>query len=157
MPRIAIRLYDHVRDARKFAALNYRTFRDSIPPDDPISEEEFRRHHAWLLKHFEPQDTDKNTVFVAELDGKYAGHCWIGTQTDFFTRRVDPWIFDLSVYPEFRGNGVARALHFAAEQHLRDRGYKAVGLQVMTHNPGAAAMYQNFGYEPRANSMRKKL
>ena len=51
MGRIAIRLYDHLRDARKFAALNYQTFRDSIPEDEPISEAEFKRHHAWLLQH----------------------------------------------------------------------------------------------------------
>jgi GNAT superfamily N-acetyltransferase len=157
MSRIAIRLYDHARDARKFVALNYRTFRDSIPPDERMTEDDFRQHHAWLMKHFAPHDTHKNTVFVAELDGIYAGHCWVGTQTDFFTRRVDPWIFDLSVYPEFRGKGVAKALHFAAEQHLRDEGFEIVGLQVMAQNADAAAMYAKFGYVPRANSMKKKL
>jgi ribosomal protein S18 acetylase RimI-like enzyme len=157
MPRIQIRLYEHARDAKKFAALNYRTFRDSIPPEEPISEDEFRKHHAWLLKHFAPQDVDKNTVFVAECDGKYAGHCWLGTQTDFFTRRVDPWIFDLSVYPEFRANGIAKALHFAAEQYLRESGFKLVGLQVMAHNAEAAEMYRKLGYTTRATSLKKQL
>jgi ribosomal protein S18 acetylase RimI-like enzyme len=157
MPRISIRLYDHGRDAKKFAALNYRTFRDSIPPEEHMSEADFRQHHAWLLKHFAPQETDKNTVFVAEFDSHYAGHCWLGTQTDFFTRRVDPWIFDLSVYPEFRGKGIAKALHFAAEQHLRSQGHKLVGLQVMAHNAEAAEMYRKLGYTTRANSLKKNL
>jgi ribosomal protein S18 acetylase RimI-like enzyme len=157
MPRISIRLYEHARDAKKFAALNYQTFRDSIPPNEHMPEAEFRQHHAWLLKHFAPADTDKNTVLVAECDGSYAGHCWLGTQTDFFTRRVDPWIFDLSVAQEFRGQGIAKALHFAAEQHLRGQGFKLVGLQVMAHNTEAAEMYRKFGYTPRAISMKKKL
>jgi len=156
-PAIQIRLYDHLRDAGKFAALNYRTFRDSIPEDEPISEAEFKQHHAWLLKHFAPNDRSKNTVFVAELDGHYAGHCWIGSQTDFFTRRQDPWIFDLSVCLEFRGRGVAKALHAAAEQYLRELGCRVIGLQVMAHNKDAAELYEKLGYKPRAISLKRTL
>ena len=157
MGGILIRRYDHLRDQRKFAALNYTTFRDSIPQDEFVDEQEFRQHHAWLLRHFAPQDAQKNTVFVAELDGKYAGHCWLGQQTDFFTRRIDPWIFDLSVYPELRGRGVARALHEAAEGFLRESGYKQIGLQVMAHNEDAARLYEKLGYKPRAFSLKKLL
>lgn len=152
-----IRLYDHVRDARKFAALNYTTFRDSIPQSEFVDEDDFKRHHAWLLKQFAPQDVKRNTVFVAEVDGEYAGHCWLGQQTDFFTRRVDPWIFDLSVVPKFQGNGIARALHDAVEKHIRQQGYKLIGLQVMAHNTGAAEMYRKFGYVERAYSLKKHL
>jgi ribosomal protein S18 acetylase RimI-like enzyme len=157
MGQIRIRRYDHLRDQRKFTELNYRTFRDSIPPDEAVDETEFKRHHAWLLSHFAPHDARKNTVFVAELEGSYAGHCWLGHQTDFFTRRVDPWVFDLSVYPEFRRMGVARALHDAAEKFLREQGFEVVGLQVMAHNRQAAAMYEKFGYQPRAVSLKKTL
>ncbi|MBX3458982.1 MAG: GNAT family N-acetyltransferase [Planctomycetes bacterium] len=152
-----IRDYDHKRDAAAFRALNYRTFRDSIPPDEPVNEAEFRRHYEWLLGHFAPQDASRNTVFVAEVDSRYAGHIWIGTQTDFFTRRVDPWVFDLSVAAEFRGKGVARALHEHATAWLRKSGAKVVGLQVMAHNKEAAAMYEKLGYKPRAHSLKLSL
>jgi ribosomal protein S18 acetylase RimI-like enzyme len=152
-----IRLYDHARDGRSFAALNYRTFRDSVPDEESVDEQEFKRHHAWILTHFAPHDARKATVLVAEIDGHYAGHCWIGEQTDFFTRRSDAWIFDLSVVPEFRGMGVARALHQAAEEHLRRLGHKLVGLQVMAHNRAAAEMYRKFGYRARAFSLKKEL
>ena len=152
-----IRLYDRARDARSFAALNYRTFRDSVPQSEFVDEAQFKQHHAWLLKHFAPNDPKRNTVFVAEVDGEYAGHCWLGSQTDFFTRRVDPWIFDLSVLPKFQGHGVARALHDAVEKHVRQRGAKLIGLQVMAHNDGAAAMYEKLGYTPRALSLKKDL
>lgn len=152
-----IRSYDHRRDAAAFRALNYRTFRDSVPADEPVNESEFKRHYEWLLGHFMPQDASRNTVFVAELDGRYAGHIWLGTQTDFFTRRVDPWIFDLSVLPEFRGKGVARALHEHAVKWLRDSGARIVGLQVMAHNSEAAEMYARLGYQPRAHSLKLTL
>ncbi|MCA8914896.1 MAG: GNAT family N-acetyltransferase [Planctomycetes bacterium] len=157
MGGIRIRRYDHLRDQRKFAALNFATFRDSIPQDEFVDEAEFKQHHAWLLRHFAPHDPRKNTVFVAEFDEKYAGHCWLGQQTDFFTRRVDPWIFDLSVYPEFRGRGVAKALHATAVQFLQDAGFKRLGLQVMAHNADAAGLYDKLGYEPRSVSLKKLL
>ncbi|MBE7492913.1 MAG: GNAT family N-acetyltransferase [Planctomycetes bacterium] len=157
MSELAIRDFEPARDWREFALLNYRTFRDSIPPDEPVNEDEFRRHHHWLLGHFAPNDPGRNKVFVAELGGRYAGHCWIGSQTDFFTRRVDPWIFDLSVKPEFRRRGIARALHARAEQYVRATGAPFLGLQLMAHNDAAAKLYERLGYRARAVSMKKKL
>lgn len=157
MPGPVIRDFDPPRDWREFALLNYRTFRDSVPPDEPVNEEDFKRHHHWLLGHFAPSDPGRNQVYVAEFDGRYAGHCWIGTQTDFFTRRVDPWIFDLSVKPEFRRKGIARALHAKAEQWVRAQGLPWLGLQVMAHNQAAAGLYASLGYQPRAISMKKKV
>jgi GNAT superfamily N-acetyltransferase len=154
---VQIRLYDHARDMRSFRALNFRTFYESIPKQEAVSEDQFSRHYEWLITHFAPQDKGRSTVFVAEVDGQYAGHIWLGTQTDFFTRRVDPWIFDLSVVAPFRGRGIARALHDHAIAFLRKRGSRVVGLQVMAGNPGAAAMYAKLGYLPRATSMKLEL
>lgn len=152
-----IRAYDHRRDAASFRALNQRTFRDSVPPGEPVNEAEFRKHHAWLLEHFAPQDPARSTVFVAEVDGRYAGHIWIGTQTDFFTRRTDPWIFDISVLPEFRRKGIARRLHDQALQHLRATRQSTVGLQVMAHNEVAAKFYARLGYQTRASSLMRRV
>lgn len=154
---LIIRRLEPRRDWADFAALNYATFRASIPADETTPEDEFRRHHAWLLAQFAPQDTRRNTVWVAELAGQYAGHCWVGTQTDFFTRRVDPWIFDLSVAPAFRRRGIATALHAAVLAQARAEGAAFLGLQVMAHNEAAAALYARLGYSPRGVSMKLPL
>jgi ribosomal protein S18 acetylase RimI-like enzyme len=154
---IRIRDYNHRRDADCFRALNMRTFRDSVPDDEPVDEHAFLRHYDWLLHTLAPHDRKRSRVFVAEIDGEYAGHLWLGTQNDFFTRRPDPWIYDLSVAPEFRGRGVARALHDHAIQWLKERGSKLVGLQVMAHNAAAARLYESLGYKPRAVSMKLDL
>ncbi len=154
---IRIRQYDHKRDAASFRALNYRTFRESVPPSEQIDESDFRRHYDWLINHFMPHDQTRNTVFVAEIDNRYAGHIWLGTQTDFFTRRVEPWVFDLSVAEEFQGRGIARALHEHTAGWLRQRGAKVVGLQVMAHNKEAAEVYLKLGYAPRATSLKLDL
>lgn len=154
---LIIRHMEPRRDWADFAALNYETFRASIPADEPVAEDEFRRHHAWLLAQFAPQDTRRNTVWVAESGGQYAGHCWVGTQTDFFTRRVDPWIYDLSVAPAFRRRGIATALHAAALAQARSDGAAFLGLQVMAHNHAAAALYARLGYAPRGISMKRPV
>jgi ribosomal protein S18 acetylase RimI-like enzyme len=153
---ITIRDLDPQRDWAEFVALNYRTFRDSVPGDEPIDEAEFKQHHQWLIAHFAPNDPRKAKVFVAEVNGAYAGHVWVGNQTDFFTKRQDPWIFDLSVKPACRRQGVASALHARAEQWVRARGGPFIGLQVMAHNEAATKLYARLGYKPRAISMMKK-
>jgi ribosomal protein S18 acetylase RimI-like enzyme len=153
----SIRLYEHPRDQKNFDALNYRTFRDSIPADEPIDEEFFRSHHRWLLERYAPWDGTRNTILVAEVGGKYAGHCWIGTQTDFFTRVEEPWIYDISVMPAFRRRGLASTMLKAAQDFLRERGFKNVGLQVIAHNEAARKMYEKFGYAPHAISLRRAL
>jgi GNAT superfamily N-acetyltransferase len=150
-----IREFDQKRDWAEFIALNFRTFKDSIPPDEPVAEEEFRKQHQWIIEHFAPADTRRNRVFVAEIDGKYAGHVWVGSQSDFFTRRSGPWIFDLSIKPEYRRRGLAKALHARAERWVKSQGFGAIGLQVMAHNEAAAALYHKLGYSARAVSMKK--
>ncbi|GIK53034.1 MAG: Mycothiol acetyltransferase [Planctomycetes bacterium] len=152
-----IRLYEHSRDERAFVALNYRTFRESIPPSETIDEEFFRRHHRWLLERYAPHDGARNTVLVAEVNGRYAGHCWIGMQIDFFTRAEEPWIFDISVMPEFRRRGLARAMLAAAQDFLRSRGFKFLGLQVMAHNAAARKLYEKLGYTTHSVTLRKGL
>ena len=154
---VSIRPYSHSRDSKEFLALNFRTFRDSVPPDEEIDDLAFRVHHRWLMKTFAPEDPSRNTILVAEIDGVYAGHCWIGTQTEFFTRAIAPWIFDLSVKPEFRRRGVATKLHDAARDHLRKTGADRLGLQVMAHNRDAAKLYEKLGYEVRAVSLTRPL
>jgi ribosomal protein S18 acetylase RimI-like enzyme len=153
----SIREYNHRTDAEHFRALNMRTFRDSVPRDEYVDENAFLRHYQWLLETLAPHDRKRSQVFIAEVDGRYAGHCWLGTQTDFFTRRPDPWIYDLSVVPEFRGAGVARALHDHAVRWLKERGSRIVGLQVMAHNTAAASLYESLGYRPRAVSLKLDL
>ncbi len=153
----SIRLYDHSRDAKSFVALNFRTFRDSIPPADSVDEAFFRQHHQWLLERYAYTDAKRNTVLVAEVGGQYAGHCWIGTQTDFFTRAEEPWIFDISISPGFRRRGLGTAMLKAAENFLHSRGFSTVGLQVMAHNDAARKMYESLGYAPHSFSLRKAL
>ncbi|MCF6227356.1 MAG: GNAT family N-acetyltransferase [Planctomycetes bacterium] len=152
-----IRKFQFPSDVPAFKTLNFRTFRDSIPASEPVDEAAFEAHYQWLLKQFTPFDADKSVIWVAEVDGVYAGHLWLGTQVDFFTKRADPWIFDLSVLSEHRRMGIARELHDMAIEYLKEIGHKRIALQVMAHNTGAAKLYEGLGYKPRASSLFREL
>lgn len=152
-----IRSFDAHRDWAHFAALNYRTFRDSIAPGEAVDEDGFKRHHQWLLEHYAPADLAKNTILVADFAGEYGGHCWLGTQIDFFTRETEAWVFDLTVDARFRRRGAGKALVSAAQALMRARGFKHMGLQVMAHNPTAQELYRKLGFEVAAFKLRKIL
>lgn len=152
-----IRGFDPRTDWAPFVALNYATFRQSIAPGDAVDEEGFRRHHQWLMEHYQPANPAKNTILVADFGGDYGGHCWLSTQTDFFTREDEAWVFDLSIDPKYRRRGAARALMAAAQALMKARGLRHIGLQVMAHNAQAQALYRKLGFDVAAYKLRKKL
>jgi hypothetical protein len=98
-----IREFDQKRDWAEFIALNFRTFKDSIPPDEPVAEEEFRKQHQWIIEHFAPADTRRNRVFVAEIDGKYAGHVWVGNGKIVRTGSPKYQQFSFAIYNQAMG------------------------------------------------------
>ncbi|MCC6575277.1 MAG: GNAT family N-acetyltransferase [Planctomycetes bacterium] len=152
-----IRYFDARRDWPQFVALNFQTFRDSIPPGEMVDEEGFRRHHQWLMDHYAPADPARGTILVAELGTEYVGHCWLSSQTDFFTREDEAWVFDLTVAPKFRRQGAARALMAAAQAMAKSRGLRHIGLQVMGHNREAQALYAKLGFNVASYKLRMPI
>ena len=52
----------------------------------------------------------------------------------------------MAVYPEFRGQGVARLLMEEAESEARHQNYTEVSLIVFAENVAAFRFYENLGY-----------
>ena len=52
----------------------------------------------------------------------------------------------VAVYPEYRGQGVARRLMAAAESEARSQGFETASLHVYAENHGAVALYEKLGY-----------
>lgn len=152
-----IRPFKNPADVAAFKRLNLRTFRDSIPANEEVDESAFNVHYQWLLKQFAPFNADKNVIWVADVEGQYVGHLWLGTQVDFFTKRADPWIFDLTVDKKFQRIGIAKQLHDTALDYLKQHGFKRIALQVMAHNQGAAKLYEGLGYKARASSLMREI
>jgi ribosomal protein S18 acetylase RimI-like enzyme len=57
------------------------------------------------------------------------------------------WISNLTVDPDVRQRGVARAMLSAGIAHLRSRGASSVTLGVDADNPAPFRLYQSVGFE----------
>ncbi|MCA8938895.1 MAG: GNAT family N-acetyltransferase [Planctomycetes bacterium] len=154
-----IRTPSNDHDWSRFEALNFSTFFASMPPYEKLTEKQFRKQHKELLARYSPRfHSDRGAVLIAANDQHdYLGHNWLGAQTDFFTGANLPWVFDLTVMPEFRGQGVGRFLMDDCVFRVRTLGFKMIGLQVMAHNIDAERFYQRYGFFPKAHSMVMKL
>ena len=149
-----IREFSPAKDWGRFAALNFQTFFDSIPADDAVSREQFKKLHPELLKRYVPSEPSRGMITVAAGSADdYFGHCWLGVQTEFFTNRPVPWIFDLTVREEYRGKGIGRLLLKDCMFRVRKMGHVHIGLQVMHHNHRALAFYEREGFTFRSHGM----
>jgi len=68
------------------------------------------------------------------------------------------WINYLAVLPEYRKQGIGRALMLEAEARLLARGCPKINLQIRTGNTGVIAFYESIGYlDDKATSLGKRL
>ncbi len=88
---------------------------------------------------------------VAWQGGTPVGHVllkWSGTDDKPMASRLRdcPDIEDLFVSPGLRSRGIGSRLLAAAEELVRQRGYRRVGLGVGIDNPRAHSLYLRHGY-----------
>ena len=86
-------------------------------------------------------------VFVARVDGKFAGFAGIAPKWDYSQRLRHCGKGGTWVMPEFRRRGVATALwREGILPFCHDAGFHHVGHFVMAHNERAIAFYENLGF-----------
>ena len=85
-------------------------------------------------------------VLLALAEGSPVGVavCFLGLST--FRARPLLNIHDLAVLPEWRGQGIGRALLAAAEDRARQRGCCRLTLEVQDTNERALRLYERFGF-----------
>ena len=83
--------------------------------------------------------------FVAEVDGKVIGAVWTRIMNDY--GHIDDSIpsFAISLYKDFRGQGIGTSLMEEMLALLRDRGYKKASLSVQKANY-AYRLYLKVGF-----------
>jgi len=123
-----------------------RRLHDTRPPGEAMAD----AYLAWML---ERAATAGGAVFVAEVDGAFAGFAagWV-EESASLAETPDSNRFgfasDLCVLPAFRGRGVAGLLLAALEAHLARAGVARVRLYVLATNASARAAYERAGYRP---------
>lgn len=83
---------------------------------------------------------------VAECDGKIVGAVWVRVMDDYGHVDNQTPSLAISLYPDYRGQGIGTQLLRQMMELLRQKGYAQVSLSVQKENY-ALRMYQKAGFE----------
>jgi ribosomal protein S18 acetylase RimI-like enzyme len=122
------------------------------PPADPL-----RDSAHWAASVAQPLAT----TFVAELQaGQLAGFITVAIQDESHSL-MQPIrtgrIGTIGVTPEWRGQGIGRALMQEAQEWVKARGAIELRLHVWAFNQAARRLYDELGYELRMLTLAKPL
>ena len=84
--------------------------------------------------------------FVAEVDGKIVGAVWVRIMNDYGHIDDETPSLAISLYKEYRGFGIGKAMMKEILTLLKSHGYSRVSLSVQKANY-AAKMYLKIGFE----------
>lgn len=112
----------------------------SPPPESIIMQPELQVY----INDFGRKKDD--TAFVAEVDGKAAGAVWARIMNDYGHIDDSTPSLAISLYKEYRGQGIGTALLQEMLSVLKQKGYARTSLAVQKANY-AVKMYQKAGFE----------
>ncbi len=81
------------------------------------------------------------SFFTAVVGDTPVGTLWLSTE------RPMAFVYDIEVHETQRRKGYGEAMMNAGARWCRDRGHRALGLNVFAHNPNARALYDKLGYQ----------
>lgn len=95
-------------------------------------------------------------LWVAQHDGRVAGYLAVTLGFSLEYRGRDAFIDELYVAPFARGAGLGREAIRLAEAYCRERGVRALHLEVEPHREAARALYRDSGFQalPRTRMTR---
>ncbi|MFH0713728.1 MAG: GNAT family N-acetyltransferase [Candidatus Micrarchaeota archaeon] len=103
--------------------------------------------------------TRKAVVFIAEIDGKCAGHILVELKTlpKCYVIKLEAYISELFVKKEYRRKGIATRLLAEAEKWGKKKHAAQFGLTVNVQNKNAQACYSKFGLQVQRFKMIKEI
>ncbi len=96
------------------------------------------------IADFGKQKHDK--AMVAEVEGKVIGAVWARIMQDYGHIDDDTPSLSISLYKQYRGQGIGTALLTKMLYGLKEAGYKQASLSVQKAND-AVRLYQRLGFE----------
>lgn len=94
---------------------------------------------------YQAQARGESLMLVAETNGVVCGQAWV----DLSRLQLDGTgvIWALRVFPCLQNKGIGTRLVMAAENALRERGFRRAELSVDRGNTAALRLYRRLGYE----------
>ncbi|AEH25016.1 ribosomal protein S18-alanine N-acetyltransferase [Pyrococcus yayanosii] len=86
-------------------------------------------------------EANPDTFLVAEYNGKVIGYVMGYLRPD-----MEGHIMSIAVDPEYRGNGIGKALMIAVIERLLKKGARWIGLEVRVSNERAIRLYERLGF-----------
>jgi ribosomal protein S18 acetylase RimI-like enzyme len=110
------------------------------PPKDIVNQPE-------LQVYIESFGNNRGDIcFVEELDGRIVGAAWTRLMDDYGHIKDNCPSWAISLYKEYRGQGIGTALMRAVLGELKRQGYQQTSLSVQKENP-AWHLYKRMGFE----------
>ena len=94
-------------------------------------------------------------LFTAVVDDEQVGMGWFELRQR--ASGVSAWIYDISVDPDRRGQGLGRGLLDALHDAARRVGATSMTLNVFGDNATAIRLYESSGYAVTSQQMRREL
>lgn len=110
------------------------------PPKSIINTPELQVY----VSDFGKQKHDR--ALLAEVDGKIVGAVWVRIMNDYGHVDDETPSFAISLYEEFRGQGIGTAMMKSMLAILKETGYKQASLAVQKANY-AVDMYRKVGFK----------
>ncbi|MDE7364083.1 MAG: GNAT family N-acetyltransferase [Ruminococcus sp.] len=110
------------------------------PPKEIIKQPELKLY----TENFGEQTGD--FCFVAEVENAIVGAVWVRIMNDYGHIDDETPSFAISLYKEYRNNGIGTALMKTMLDELKKSGYKQASLAVQKANY-AVKMYKNTGFK----------
>ena len=89
--------------------------------------------------------TVQEATLLMSFMGKHAGFITMVEISCWGQEKV-PWIFDISVLPEYHGRGLGKRLIQKAIHEVSNLGYSLMGLSVTDSNTNAVSLYESQGF-----------
>lgn len=110
--------------------------------DDLVEVENVSFSKPWSCAAFEAELRNDTAVFtVAVNNGKAVGYIGFHTILD------EAYIANIAVLPEFRGQGIAKALLGWAIDYCREKKMIFITLEVRKSNSSAISLYRKFNFK----------
>lgn len=90
-------------------------------------------------------DLPDDRALVAEVDGRVVGACWVRTTDEYGHIDDETPSFSISLYAQYRCQGIGGALMRQMLDELREAGYARASLSVQKENP-ALRLYERLGF-----------
>ena len=90
-------------------------------------------------------DLPDDRALAAEVDGRVVGACWVRTTDEYGHIDDETPSFSISLYAQYRGQGIGGAMMRQMLDELREAGYARASLSVQKENP-ALRLYERLGF-----------